>query len=242
MMPNFPFLPSPKAGVQAGAGHGGALRSVATAFPPGSRPSPGKVGDFFRRGARRGRPLIALLLAALLGGCWWQGPVFYQPDPIAAAPITPGLYDMIDSDGKTERMRLVRTPTGLFVNPSDGKNSGGLFFVPLPIAGRDLWISEMIPADPGSAEMAVYGLIERSPDGVTASFVIDCAENEALVRLAGGIVTGVSELGADGSADHPLGNPTCTFNDKASLERAFTALVAAHPHLASHGQIKRVGD
>lgn len=190
----------------------------------------------------RGRPLIALLLLTVLGGCWWQGPIFYRPDPAAAAPITPGLYDMIDSEGKTERMRLVRTSTGLFVNPMDGKDSGGLYFVPLPVAGRDLWISEMIPADAGSAEMAVYGLIERTPDGIAASLIIDCEGNEALVRSAGGVVTGASEPGADGSPDHPLGNPTCTFNDKASLERAFTALVAAHPHLASQGRLKRVGD
>lgn len=190
----------------------------------------------------RGRALIALLLLTLLGGCWWQGPVFYQPDATAAAPIVPGLYVMIDSDGKSERMRLVRTSSGLFVNPTDGKNSGGLYFVPLPIAGRDVWISEMIPADPGGGEMAIYGLIERSPDGIAASFVIDCEGNEALVRSAGGVVTGASEPGADGSPDHPLGNPTCTFNDKASLERAFTALVLAHPHLASQGRLKRVGD
>jgi hypothetical protein len=183
--------------------------------------------------------MIALLLAMLLGGCWWQGPVFYQPDPAAAAPITSGLYDLVGGDGKVERTRLVRAANGMFVNPKDGRGSGGLYFVPFPVAGRDLWISEIIPAHPDTAEMAIYGLIERRADGIAASLIIDCAGNEALVRAAGGVVSDASDLHPVPEEPH---NPTCTFNDKASLERAFTAFVAAHPHLETQGQLKRVGD
>jgi hypothetical protein len=207
----FPLSRSPaKAGPQRGAGHGNVLRAV-----------------------------IALLLAALLGGCWWQGPVFYQPDPTAAAPITPGLYDVVDGDGKVERMRLARTATGVFVNPKDGKGSGGLYFVPFPLAGRDLWISEMIPAGPDTAEMAVYGLIERRADGIAAALIVDCEGNEALVRAAGGVVSGASD---QHSTPGEGVNPTCTFNDEASLERAFAAFVIAHPHLETQGRLKRIGD
>jgi predicted small lipoprotein YifL len=178
------------------------------------------------------RTLLAILAALLLSGCWWEGPVFYPPDPAAEQPLQPGLYEVTDSDGKVERTRIVRAPDGSLVpGPEERKKDNSkLFFVRLPMPGRDLWISEMISTDPAKAG-AAYGLVEPRGDTITHNIVIDCDSTADLVRAAGGVVE--EKEGA---------NLSCRFNDAASLERALRAYAAKHPVLDQELGLKRVGD
>jgi hypothetical protein len=190
---------------------------------------------------RWARNLLPILAALLVSGCWWQGPVFYPPDPAAAQPFAPGLYQMTDSDGKVQQARIVRNADGSLGPAPDGdhKNVGKLFFVPLALTGRHVWISELISTDPATPG-AIYGLVESRDDGVAHNLLIDCESNADLVRAAGGVV----EQQGDGSkGDGPKGEGmSCRFNDAASLEKALSAYAQAHPTLDNDVNLKRIGD
>jgi hypothetical protein len=174
--------------------------------------------------------LLPLLAALLLSGCWWEGPILYAPDPAAPQPLMAGLYETTDKDGKVEQSRIARNADGtLSPGADDGSKGGQLFFVPFPVPGRHLWISEMISTDPASPG-AAFGLVELHGEKMAYSMVIDCDATADMVRAAGGVVE---------KTDKGL---TCRFNDKASLERALTAYLALHPKLDDEMGIKRVGD
>jgi hypothetical protein len=179
------------------------------------------------------RTLLTILAALLLSGCWWEGPVFYPPDPAAVQPLRAGLYEVTDSDGKVEQSRMVRNPDGSFGPGAEEKGDHSkLFFVPFPMPGRNLWISEMIstnPAKPGAA----YGLIEPNGDIIAHSFVIDCESTADMVRAAGGVVT---------VKQGEMAQTSCRFNDAASLERGLKAYATAHPKLDDEIHLKRLGD
>jgi predicted small lipoprotein YifL len=185
------------------------------------------------------RAVAAILATLFLPGCWWQGPVFYPPDRMAAQPLTPGLYEGRSADpaDKPERIRLTRFASGSW---GEAKDAGSWFyFIRLPGTARDLWIMEALVTD---SDDAGYGLIERSGDHWTMEGLIPCRGTQALVRAAGGTVTNDDPPGADGSADRPLNNNiTCTFADRASLERALKAYADAHPQLDG-GTLTRIGD
>lgn len=175
--------------------------------------------------------LLPLLGALLLSGCWWEGPVLYAPDPAAAQPLAPGLYETTDSGGQVERSRIVRNADGtLRSGETDAqKEESALFFVPLAVPGRNIWISEVISTDPAQPG-AIYGLVERQGDSMRYSMVIDCDKTADMVRAAGGVVVAKDD------------KMTCRFNDTASLERALRAYLALHPKLDDRMQFKRIGD
>lgn len=180
------------------------------------------------------RILLTILAALMLSGCWWEGPVFYPPDPAAAQPFTPGLYEVTDSDGQTTRARMVRAADGtLGPGPDEKGDKTRLFFVPFPMPGRSLWISEMISTDPAKPG-AVYGLIEPDGDTIAHDIVIGCDSTADIVRAAG-VVEETRE-------DNRLTPGSCRFNDAASLERALRAFAIEHPKLGEEIHLKRIGD
>lgn len=178
-----------------------------------------------------GRALLTTALALLLGACWWEGPVFYQPDPTRAGPIEPGEYEVVNSEGGTERVRLVRAPNGGYVSDRGKPDDPPLVFVPLAYPGRDLWVSEMI-VEVSDNPVATYGLLERRGGVSELLPFIDCEGNEAIVRANGGIVTPKSGDGSPG--------PMCRFNDAASLNKALAAFAAAHPRLPGAAILTRI--
>ena len=179
------------------------------------------------------RTLLTILAALMLSGCWWEGPVFYPPDPAAVQPLTPGHYEVTDSDGKVSKSSIVRNPDGsLGPGPEEKGDTSKLFFVRFPMAGRNLWISEMISTDP-TKPGAAYGLIEPNGDTIAHSFVIDCDSTADIVRAAGGVVT---------VKTGEVNETSCRFNDAASLERGLRAYATAHPKLDDEIHLKRLGD
>ncbi|QDZ08808.1 hypothetical protein FPZ24_16130 [Sphingomonas panacisoli] len=180
-----------------------------------------------------------VMLSMLLSGCWWEGPIFYPPDPAAIQPITAGLYEARSGEqgDKPDRGRFVRRPDGSWADEADAK--AGYFFVRLGGTTRDLWVVEFIATDGPDAG---YGLLERVGDRWTMDPLIDCRGTEQIVRAAGGVVENDAAPGADTSADRSLGNNlVCRFADRASLERALLAYAAAHPRLTG-ATLKRIGD
>jgi hypothetical protein len=190
------------------------------------------------------RTLLTILTALTLSGCWWEGPVFYQPDPAAAQPFAPGLYEVTDSDGKVSQTRMVRAADGSFgPGPEEKGDTSKLFFVRFPVPGRNLWISEMISTDPAEPG-ATYGLIEPAGDTIAHSFLIDCDKTATIVRAAGGEVRGGKQA-VESKTDDAVGPPTnqsCIFKERASLERALGAYATEHPKLEGEVHLKRLGD
>jgi len=187
---------------------------------------------------KRSSRLATVMLALLLSGCWWQGPVFYRPSPSSAAPLIPGLYDAIDKDGTTKRNRISRAADGSFYSPDDKGNGGGMFFAPLPISGRDVWVVEIVGGE-ADRDGAIYGLLERQADGVATAQILECEGSETLVTAAGGTVEGTRVKPGEART---LGSPICSFPDRAALERALTAYVRAHSVLQAGVTLKRIGD
>ena len=180
-----------------------------------------------------GRRLAVILAALLLSGCYWEGPAFYRPDPAQAGPLPPGLYklDRPDKDAP-DRLRVVRAGDGalLVASPEDfrdGKPSH-VVLVPLVAPGRHLWIVQTQIGEP--ADPVAYGLLESDGGVLLLDPALDCQGNEALVRAAGGTITGEG------------GSPSCVFPDRAALERAMIAYVGAHPAFEKSGRLTRIGD
>jgi predicted small lipoprotein YifL len=184
---------------------------------------------------------LAILAGAMLSlsGCFWEGPVFYPPDPKAAQPLTPGLYEArsVNPADKPERIRLTRFANGSWGEAKDAKS--WFYFVRLPGSKRELWIAESLFTD---SDDAGYGLIERSGDHLNMDGMIQCRGTQAMVRAAGGTVTNDDPPGADGSDDHPFSRDiSCAFPDRAALERALRAYADAHPQLRD-ATLTRIGD
>lgn len=182
---------------------------------------------------------MVLLSAMLLSGCWWEGPIFYPPDPAAAQPITAGLYEVrtADPSEKPDRVRFTRFTDGAWGEEADAKV--WTFFARLPGTSRDLWIVETIATDSSDAG---YGLIERAGNRWDMDELIQCRGTEAIVRAAGGTIESDGSPGAKGSQPLSSGtNISCRFGDRASLERGLLAYAAAHPRLAG-GTLTRVSD
>ena len=192
------------------------------------------------------RSLLSLLVALLLSGCWWVGPAFYKPDPANAGPFEPGLYkvDTLGDHRPAERIRIARAADGTTIVTNPAKAAGSpeeIIFAPLPLPGRTIWIAQWRSG--GSAEEARgYGLVEQRGNLVAANVPLGCQGNEALVRSAGGSVSDEDTVDADGNKVGKLTGSTCNFADKASLERALLAYVAAHPGFHANMRIKRIGD
>ena len=195
---------------------------------------------------RLARTLATLLVAALLSGCWWIGPAFYQPDPADPGPFEPGLYtmDILGDHKPAERLRMVRAPDGgmKFKDPAkpDG-DSDDVVFARLPLPGRTIWIVQWRSGE-SSDQGRGFGLVERDGNLVAADVPLTCQGSEALVRSAGGSVTDEDTVDADGNKIGKVTGPTCGFADKASLERALIAYVAAHPGFHATVRIKRIGN
>jgi hypothetical protein len=180
-----------------------------------------------------GRGLAITLAALLLSGCFWEGPAFYRPDPTQAGPLAPGLYklDRPDKDAP-DRLRVGRAPDGalLIGEPDDYRNGkpSHVVLVPLAAPGRHLWIVQTQIGEP--ADPVAYGLLESDGGTLLLDPALDCQGNEALVRAAGGTIEGEG------------GSPSCVFADRAALERALIAYVAAHPGFEKPGRLTRIGD
>ncbi|MEO7688237.1 MAG: hypothetical protein ABIS51_03055 [Sphingomonas sp.] len=192
------------------------------------------------------RALLSTLAAFMLSGCWWIGPAFYSPDPANAGPFEPGLYkvDTLGDHKPAERIRIARAADGttIVTNPAQAAGSPEeMIFARLPLPGRTIWIAQWRSG--GSTEEGRgFGLVEQRGNLVAANVPLVCQGNEALVRGAGGSVTGEDEVDIDGNKVGKLAGPTCGFTDKASLERALLAYVTAHPGFDANMRIKRVGD
>lgn len=199
------------------------------------------------------RAVATIIASTMLSGCWWVGPVFYKPDPAASAPLSAGMWEGTDADGKVSSHRIVRYPDGAFgPGPGEAQDKSRLVFRPLPVKGRDLWITEMTSDDPAKDE-ATYGLAEREGEEVDLLPLLDCEGNEALVQKAGGkvekaetekAISDLPDANAKGQTeiDPKSIGTTCTFADAASLERALTAFAALHPRLDGGARLKRKGD
>jgi len=192
------------------------------------------------------RSLLSLLAALLLSGCWWEGPAFYEPDPANAGPFEPSLYkvDTLGDHKPAERIRIARAADGTTIITDPTKAAGSteeIIFTRLPLAGRTIWIAQLRSGGL-KEEGRGYGLVEQRGNLVAANVPLVCQGNEALVRSAGGSVTGEDEVDADGNRVGKLAGPTCGFTDKASLERALLAYVTAHPGFHANVRIKRIGD
>lgn len=134
----------------------------------------------------------------------------------------------------------------------------------LDVPGRDLWVIQDRFGKPqqGEQDLRAYGLIDVRPDGLWMMPMIDCDSTVDIVRAAGGTVTGGMTIGsgdavdAVNSSDAENGTPdmvaglqegkrtgqSCEFADRASLERALRAYVAATPDFPVHVRLKRIGD
>lgn len=131
----------------------------------------------------------------------------------------------------------------------------------LAIAGRDMWViqNDFDKRHRGDADLRAYGLMEARGDTVWLLPALDCDETADIVRAAGGTVSGgMVETAASNVADADMiGNEiatdeppeddkrvmqTCAFADRASLERALRAYVAAHPDFPEHIRFKRIDD
>lgn len=184
---------------------------------------------------------LALVLGAalLLGGCWWEGPIFYPPDAAAVQPITAGLYETQapEPGEKPDRGRFVRLPNGAWADSTDAK--GWMFFNRLPGTSRDLWIVETVMTDSPDAG---YGLMERAGERWIVAPLIQCRGTQQIVRAAGGVVENDDPPATKATPDPPASNNlTCRFNDRAALERGLLAYAAAHPRLEG-AMLTRVGD
>lgn len=180
-----------------------------------------------------GRALLTTALALLLGACWWEGPVFYQPDPTRAGPIEPGEYKVVNLDGNAECVSITRASDGTYIARSRPEQPDDLpiLFVPLEYPDRDLWVSQTI-VDDSNKPVVFYGLLERRGGATELLPFIDCEGNEAIMRANGGIFTPKS-----GGND---GGPTCRFNDVASLTKALITFAAAHPRLPGAASLRRI--
>jgi hypothetical protein len=204
---------------------------------------------------------FAAVAVLLLSSCWWVGPPFYTGDPADAGPVGPGLYK-IDTlgDGKPAHVyRIAWQPDGtiVFTPLGHGKDESAWSSVMTRFAvpGRDLWIVQEVPA--ADQTEVSYGLVERHDDELWATPAIDCDSTAPIVRAAGGDVDepeaasnvaddepmGTSnEMQADPGAPAKGGGATCRFRDRASLERALRAYIAANPRFAERIRFKRIGD
>lgn len=218
------------------------------------------------------RLVVAAVAAMLLSSCWWVGPPFYKGDPSDAGPLKPGLYatettSEPDQSGKatTERgtARIVWRRDGSVRWGDPRKPGDRAIFVAVrrTIAGRNLWIvqNDVGERGKGEADLRIYGLMERRGDDLWLLPTIDCDATVDIVRAAGGTVSdGMTETAASNVADaEGAGNEmasddppedgkrtmqTCTFGDRASLERALRAYVATDPEFPVHIRFKRIAD
>ncbi|GAA0297328.1 hypothetical protein GCM10009087_03880 [Sphingomonas oligophenolica] len=183
---------------------------------------------------RRAGGLAGFFFALLLSGCWWEGPAFYQPDPAAPGPLSPGLYkaETHGDDSAPDRLRVGRAADGaLLVAPPDDYRDGKpthVVLAPLAIPGRHLWIVESQIGE--TADDVVYGLLDDSNGALVLDPAITCQGNEPLVRAAGGTIEGEG------------GSPSCVFHDRAALERALIAWAGAHPGFERATRLARIGD
>lgn len=193
------------------------------------------------------RPLLVILAALLLSGCWWIGPPFYAADPAAPAPLSAGRWSATNADGSVKESRLVRYPDGRFgPAPGEAQDNGRLSFHPLPLPGRDLWVSQLTSTQ-GKGDEAIYGLAEVRDGAVELLPLIDCEGNEAAVRAAGGAIKVVpadrtAPPDASGEIDPKNVGTTCLFANAGALERALTAFARHHPRLPGAARLRRVGD
>lgn len=190
---------------------------------------------------------IAAATLFMLAGCWWTGPVFYKPDPAAAAPISAGIWEGTGVDGEVSSHRIARYPNGAFgLGTGETDDKSRLTFRPLRLAGRDLWITELTAVAPDKDE-AIYGLAERRGETIDLLALLGCEGNEDLIRTAGGKAEGGdrpltdAKINEKGEVDPKTVGTSCTFTDAASLERALTAYATLHPHLDGV-RLTRTGD
>jgi hypothetical protein len=188
------------------------------------------------------RRRLALLLAMLpLSGCWWVGLPFYAPDPAARAVFRAGRYSYATKDERGTA-RLSWDAAGHLVFTRDGKADDAMPFTLARLPGTpDIWITEIDAKNPDDGDTgpggAIYGLMQRRGDEVRGALILDCDPAAAVVRAAGGTVEG-----NDGNSDAKDGHLTCTFNDRATLERALRAWVAADPAILDEVTMRRTGD
>ncbi len=221
------------------------------------------------------RRFATIALALLLSGCWWQGPAFYKGDPHDAGPVTPGWYkfDLLGDHKPAVTEHIDWLPDGgTRSTPRKVTRKNGIvqfMTARLTVPGRDLWVMQM-PSDDKPEDGAIYGLLERHGDQLAFTFPLDCDSNVAIVKAAGGTVSGgqeevlVTDTGP--TVDGRMGrgtksrlpkvqpqtivpasmsrrtNQECTFSDRPSLERALIAFATAHPQLDHIARLKRLGD
>lgn len=107
-------------------------------------------------------------------------------------------------------------------------------FTPLPVEGRELWITQLTSVSADKDE-AAYGLAERCGDTLDLLPMIDCDGHEDLVRKAGGSVRVAEKPSAAGRIDVPDAvdpksfGANCLFADAAALERALPPLRRCTP-------------
>ncbi len=206
------------------------------------------------------RLVFAAAAMLLLSSCWWVGPPFYKGNPADAGPVRPGLYK-IDTlgDGKpAQRYRITWRPDGtiVFTPLKQGKDASvwSSVMTRFAVPGRDLWIVQDAEGD-DRTEVS-YGLMELHGDVLSAMLAIDCESTAEIVRAAGGEVgedTATNIEDSDVATTNAMqaelavpaksmGGPTCRFRDRASLERALRAYIAANPRLPERVRFKRIGD
>ena len=168
------------------------------------------------------RFVIVLAIPMLLGGCWWEGPMFYPPNPAAIGPLSDGSYVAEGKDGET-KFRVGHAPDGSYVDDDGGR----LVATPFDAGPRSIWIIEMLSDRP--ADDTVYGLVERHGDALYAD-IPACEDTKNIVRAAGGRIEGSSKS---------LGGLTCEFDTREQLESAIRAYLASHPRLPNRIQVRR---
>lgn len=213
------------------------------------------------------RLACAVAAAMLLSSCWWVGPPFYKGDPADAGPLKPGLYDMEtttkpDQSGKAEVghsvVRVLWRRNGSVELIDQGKPKDAITFIAVRLVGaaREFWIVQNDIGKPHNIK--AYGLMEMRDGDVWMIPTIDCDETVDIVQAAGGTVSGgmdeasnVVEVDATGNETDLAAQPsepggrtmqTCSFGDKASLERALRAYVATDPPFPAYTRFKKIGD
>lgn len=169
------------------------------------------------------RKIATVLSCLLLAGCWQStGSLFRDVKPVQPFHAGKVVSSNPDKPGEVSHAVLTRAKDGSYRLASTGKKDVGdavvLRFIALPGLPQDVFVFEAVSDDKCRAGQTChpmtakserdYGLVRRTPRGAEVTNP-DCNKSDAVARLPG--VT---------AGDYSI----CSFESRASLERALSAL------------------
>ncbi|HEY8255459.1 MAG TPA: hypothetical protein VIG39_12505 [Rhizomicrobium sp.] len=169
------------------------------------------------------RKIATVLSCLLLAGCWQStGSLFHDVKPVQPFHAGKVVSSNPDKPGEVSHAVLTRAKDGSYRLASTGKKDVGdavvLRFIALPGLPKDVFVFEAVSDDKCRAGQTChpmtakserdYGLVRRTPRGAEVTNP-DCNKSDAVARLPG--VT---------AGDYSI----CSFESRASLERALSAL------------------